>query len=562
MGRFLFSIVITAALSLPAAASAARPEDQKIADTIKQKLVEAKRKGKLKGFKLDMAVEQGAVTLKGHVSSAEQRFLVLDIARRIKGVTQVGNGITIRQAKPNLVVAKSATPIAAKPQAAKPQAVRPPTVKPAPGRSARRLPENDKSVLKVATTPASKNAVQSEKVDVQNDTGVPKMLSVLKQKAARTPRPPSRTETLTRTATPIPTGAPTPKVTLTPTAAPVSRSPATQAADSKAMDQHIARTISGQLREKKNSGDLRGFGINMRVLDKVVTLSGHVASQQQKNLVLEISRRVSGVKQVVDGLSIQSPSAQLASRNSKPKPITSVRSLKDALQPNRSRAMTPIESQQPLESQQPSLLPNDFQQAALAQQEQALGSGVRQAAQLLPRSGQTAQATQAVEPPPQQSIQLSPQEVMALLAQRGHQAPAQYVPGRQPQMPMNGHGGANYFLANQTPLPYAPARGASYGMQQGGLPQGGAGGGMVMPMGGTSMMRTHHDQPQMPGYSWPSYAPHPNYGAVTYPKQYSPSAWPYIGPFYPYPQVPLGWRTVTLKWKDGWWFLDFKDRSQ
>ena len=33
----------------------------------------------------------------------------------------------------------------------------------------------------------------------------------------------------------------------------------------------------------------------------------------------------------------------------------------------------------------------------------------------------------------------------------------------------------------------------------------------------------------------------------------------YIGPFYPYPQVPLGWRKVTLEWDDGWWFLDFKD---
>ena len=27
--------------------------------------------------------------------------------------------------------------------------------------------------------------------------------------------------------------------------------------------------------------------------------------------------------------------------------------------------------------------------------------------------------------------------------------------------------------------------------------------------------------------------------------------------FYPYPQVPLGWRKVTLEWDDGWWHLDF-----
>ena len=68
-----------------------------------------------------------------------------------------------------------------------------------------------------------------------------------------------------------------------------------------------------------------------------------------------------------------------------------------------------------------------------------------------------------------------------------------------------------------------------------------------------------YDNPQMPGYAWPSYAAAPNYAALTYPKQYSASAWPYIGPFYPYPQVPLGWRKVTLEWDDGWWFLDFND---
>ena len=70
-----------------------------------------------------------------------------------------------------------------------------------------------------------------------------------------------------------------------------------------------------------------------------------------------------------------------------------------------------------------------------------------------------------------------------------------------------------------------------------------------------------YDQAHMPNWAWPSYAAYPNYGAVTYPKQYSPTAWPFIGPFYPYPQVPLGWRKVSLEWDDGWWFLDFDDRG-
>lgn len=69
-----------------------------------------------------------------------------------------------------------------------------------------------------------------------------------------------------------------------------------------------------------------------------------------------------------------------------------------------------------------------------------------------------------------------------------------------------------------------------------------------------------YDSPNLPNYAWPGYAAYPNYAALSYPQQYSPSAFPYIGPFYPYPQVPLGWRKVSLEWDDGWWFLDFTDK--
>ncbi len=115
------------------------------------------------------------------------------------------------------------------------------------------------------------------------------------------------------------------------------------------------------------------------------------------------------------------------------------------------------------------------------------------------------------------------------------------------------------------PAPFAPS---SLGgpqtlpVSQGGMP--GMGGpspaSAYVPGTGGGVAPATYDQPYMPGYAWPSYASYPNYGALTYPKQYSPTAWPYIGPFYPYPQVPLGWRKVTLEWDDGWWMLDFKNR--
>ena len=93
---------------------------------------------------------------------------------------------------------------------------------------------------------------------------------------------------------------------------------------------------------------------------------------------------------------------------------------------------------------------------------------------------------------------------------------------------------------------------------------GGAGPGGPRPMGSTGVgmppIPGRADGPNMPNYAWPSYAASPNYAAVQYPTQYSPTAWPYIGPFYPYPQVPLGWRRVSLEWDDGWWWLDFDER--
>ncbi|MEM6799267.1 MAG: BON domain-containing protein [Planctomycetota bacterium] len=133
-------------------------------------------------------------------------------------------------------------------------------------------------------------------------------------------------------------------------------------------------------------------------------------------------------------------------------------------------------------------------------------------------------------------------------------APSQPIARRQP---MRGGMPVPFARTGQAPIHQAAHRNvrpANYGTApaQGYAPAGG--------MGGASGVS--YDSPNMPGYAWPSYASHPNYSAVTYPRQYSPTAWPYIGPFYPYPQVPLGWRKVALEWDDGWWFLDFSHHQQ
>jgi len=64
--------------------------------------------------------------------------------------------------------------------------------------------------------------------------------------------------------------------------------------------------------------------------------------------------------------------------------------------------------------------------------------------------------------------------------------------------------------------------------------------------------------PPLPPYAWPTYAPYPNMSRVAYPSAYPYNAFPYIGPFYPFPKVPLGWRSATLSWEDGHWWLGRK----
>ncbi|NQV24865.1 MAG: BON domain-containing protein [Rhodopirellula sp.] len=140
-------------------------------------------------------------------------------------------------------------------------------------------------------------------------------------------------------------------------------------------------------------------------------------------------------------------------------------------------------------------------------------------------------------------------------------------PGQPQGFPGAGPQGQNVMPVNyQTPHPAMMAAGAMGGMAAGAM-------GMAPGMGGMgpgagphahgagSPSHLAYDLPNLPNHSWPTYAAYPNYAQVSYPKEYSASAWPYIGPFYPYPQVPLGWRQVQLEWDDGAWNLNFRPRT-
>ncbi len=147
----------------------------------------------------------------------------------------------------------------------------------------------------------------------------------------------------------------------------------------------------------------------------------------------------------------------------------------------------------------------------------------------------------------------------------------QLRPGQMPmqQMPPQGppQGNPRYAMAGyQAGTPGAPLTpGVAPGIPGPGgpAPSAGPGGalGVQLPATGPVPAGPVYDNPNIPEYAWPTYAQYPNYAAVTYPSQYSASAWPYIGPFYPYPQVPLNWRKVQLEWSDGHWDLKFDSRT-
>lgn len=326
MRRFLFGVVIASvAAAMPAWAFGG---DREIAKTVMSELQQYKDAGQLKGFDINLKVEDGIVYLLGEVANRNQRALIAKAAANAAGSNNVVNEIKIREAQP------------------------------------------------AASNVQAVSAVEPEAATT-NDTV-------------------------------------------------------------------ITDSIYDNLAQAKSAGTLRGFDLDISTVNGDVWVRGSVASQEQKNYVLDVARRVQGVARVIDDVSVRGNS--------------DVRSVSTAA------------PQTPMPLPQGSSMP-----------------------------------------------MMNPQPVGA--------GPRAFAPS----------GLASYNPATPAPMNYGEA---------------GMGGGAP-----------RYDQPNLPNYAWPSYAAYPNYAAVTYPKQYSPSAWPYIGPFYPYPQVPLGWRRVSLEWDDGLWYLDFSSKS-
>ena len=264
-------------------------------------------------------------------------------------------------------------------------------------------------------------------------------------------------------------------------------------------DQDIADFIKSRLQAEQQQGNLQGFNVDMRVEEGTVWFKGHVSNTTQEKIILTTAQEAAhlGVLQVVDDIEI-----------------------------------------------------------ANAQTLQVPAADY--ASRTIPAAAQQTAARQVAYQQPQRRIPAQPASFGG-----GGSSTRSLIPTAAPPAPVSASLSSTF---SNTPLPYAtstscqgPDCGYSAPIVSGGDYGGGydAGAPIASGYGGQAI---GSESPSLPGYAWPSYAAHPNFGNVSYPQQYSPSAWPYIGPFYPYPQVPLGWRKVTLEWDDGLWMLDFHDK--
>jgi len=322
-------------------------------------------------------------------------------------------------------------------------------------------------------------------------------------------------------------------------------------------DREIADAIVSTLKLKQADGTLKGFDIDLSVEDGKVVIGGTVANQDQLDSVLKVASVTAGVKLVENKATVRdkapaSPAFETVSRTTGAVTPASATDDSPALMPEPPyRIVNEVDAVvSPIDA--------GITSEILGRLGSAQKNGHLRNFELdISTVGGEVWARGVVATPEQKQLVLGTaqktpgvRKVIDDVTVAGRVRQVSNEVASPSSMPVVGGGAPRAFapssLANNSMMMPAAGGPAAPVPMQGGPGYG----------GGTP----RYDQPNMPNYAWPSYAAHPNYAAVTYPKQYSASAWPYIGPFYPYPQVPLGWRKVALEWDDGLWYLDFTSK--
>jgi hypothetical protein len=341
-----------------------------------------------------------------------------------------------------------------------------------------------------------------------------------------------------------------------------------------ASNQEIVDLLVGALRRAGMPTD--GMGISVQ--NGVVTLSGSVGTEYQRERGERIARSVQGVSRVSNRLQTTEPVALSSPESSKPSAYQARtsrpagRTLQAAAPPlpprtgnvesvavERVRApVSRFESDFPIESERPAEGPaEEFTAVEPTRSVESENRGPELEVtfgeddlKTLPPRMPPASVNQAYGSP--ESYNSRPAQVAAPpIAARTQPAPASVSPSvRQSPSPMN-------YPSNSVP-PASRNIGPQYGLALATpdeVPQ-------VPRMNAARVMRaTHAPTPAMINPSGPVAQPAPH-GIVATGGQSSASAWPYAGSFHPYPQIPVGWRKSQLEWDDGYWQMNFRPRTE
>ncbi len=323
-------------------------------------------------------------------------------------------------------------------------------------------------------------------------------------------------------------------------------SPAQQQQAAKQKNQKVANDVAEALRASK----LIGYDIGIEVKEGVASLTGEVVDAAQKTKATEVVSRLRGVKSVNNRLIVTPPKAVARRPTTVADDVIQQASVTEHAAPTNQQVVKRTTASRPIETALAPVPPTNQQVAERIAA--ALGKAGMSGYDLEVRfqDGQAILAGAVANP-----------EQRARITQTVSEVPGVEQVENKVTVARNIARHAGGPAANGMPM-RPPMQQVAFNQEAG--PMGGTGGmpvmGMPVPMAGGPSHQVY-DMPNLPNYAWPSYAQYPNSAAITYPKEYSASAWPYIGPFYPYPQVPLGWRSASLEWDDGKWNLNFRSRT-
>jgi len=298
----------------------------------------------------------------------------------------------------------------------------------------------------------------------------------------------------------------------------------------KAHNQKMAEQVADALREAR----LNGYDIEIEVRDGRAVLDGKVRDVTHRALATQVVSRIEGVREVENNLRfVPQGGVQQAS----------------AAAPQSARRPQVVHASVTQTTQKPA---GQVQQVSASMPAPADNQQV--AEQIAASLSQTGLVGYDIEVRFNEGVASLAGQVATPAQRQAAHAACQRVPGvRSVNNQLQVAGQIQQTGFAQQPMAPQPSYPAVMPASMGGQPG--------MPPAGMGAAPVSYNNPHLPSHAWPSYAQYPNSAAVTYPTQYSASAWPYIGPFYPYPQVPLGWREASLEWDDGYWQLNFNKQK-